>query len=367
MVTFNGPDEFFETAAEGGNAMRLQDIDGIGPATEDKIMSVREIQSTDDITQMSADELSDKAGISRSRASTAISGLGGNPSVSKTRDKTGSMSAAGIRKRQGDFWVEYTEMDKARARNDTMSRSKEAVRMDERKRAPITTDLDQWKSAPGRWDFPGVDTPTQEPGVRPKDYKSGGGFETAEFDEQGQAEYDQPDESDQFPRKTDATSGAPNYFLETSENRSLPASMFTAEGGETPDVNDFMTFTSAADVSLSPDEAFGGVGAVGFAEYKDPNIPVQDKGGRYDADPQEEQEELDEIAGQKSTRVSRYLDSDDSPQAIADVYEGGDFDISLERFKREVRRKKRTSGLPMDLFAAATAVANERGAYPAYR
>lgn len=39
------------------------------------------------------------------------------------------------------------------------SRSPRARRVDERKDAPITTDLDEWASAPSRWDYPGVDTP----------------------------------------------------------------------------------------------------------------------------------------------------------------------------------------------------------------
>jgi hypothetical protein len=132
---------------------------------------------------MSADELEDKARISRSRAEKAIRGAGGNPNVSK-RSNTGSVSAAGIKNRTGDFWVDFADQDKARARNDPRSRSEEAVRQDERKRAPVTTDLEQWKSNPGRWDFPGVDTPTQEPKALPKDYKAGGESNTAEVDEE---------------------------------------------------------------------------------------------------------------------------------------------------------------------------------------
>jgi len=185
MVDFNGPEEFFETAAQGGNAFRFIDVDGIGDATASKIKSIRGVNSPDDVADMSADELADKANISKSRASKGIKAGGGNPAVSKTRENTGSVSAAGIRSRQGDFWADFTDMDKARAKNDAMSRSEEAVRTDERRRAPITTDLEQWKESPGAFDFPGVDTPTQEPNVLPKDYKGGGSFETAEFDAQG--------------------------------------------------------------------------------------------------------------------------------------------------------------------------------------
>jgi hypothetical protein len=265
MVTFNDADDFMSTMAEGGKAFRFEDIDGIGPATADKITSVRGVNAPTDVKGMSADELADKAGISENRARKAISGAGGNPNVSKTQSSSGSVSAAGIRSRQGDFWVEFSDMDKARARNDPRSRSEEAVRTDERKRAPITTDLEQWKQAPGEWDYPGVDTPTQDPKVLPKDFKAGGRFDTAEFDDSGSADFDDANKPE-FPKKEPGASGKENFNLRTSENRKLPASLFTAQGGETPDVDDFGVFTEARDISLSPDEAFSGVGATSSRE-----------------------------------------------------------------------------------------------------
>lgn len=256
MVQFQGADEFFETAAQGGQAFRFEDIDGIGPATSKKIQSVRGVNAPTDVKDMSADELADKAGITRNRASKAIQGAGGNPSVSKTSSNTGSVSAAGIRTRQGDFWVEFSEMDRARARNDARSRSPEAVKADENQRAPITTNLETWQENPGRWDYPGVDTPTQDPGVRPKDYKAGGEFETSEFDEKGRAEYDD-EQQETFPRKKDAASGKSNFILETGEDR-IPAS-------DVVDRQDFDPFgleAEARDISISPDEAIRGVAAV---------------------------------------------------------------------------------------------------------
>jgi len=199
MVTFNGADEFFETAAEGGNAFRLTDIDGIGPATKDKIMAVREINNTQDVQDMSADELADKANISRSRASKAISGLGGNPSVSKRNKSTGTVSAAGMKTAQGDFMVGFSEMDKARAKNDARSRSKEAVRTDDRKRAPVTTDFDKWKNNKSRFDFPGVDTPRQEPNLLPKDVKQDEKPETTDFEARDERIKERKEMS--YPRK----------------------------------------------------------------------------------------------------------------------------------------------------------------------
>jgi len=222
MVEFQGADDFFTTVAEGGGkAYRFTDINGIGPATADKITSIRGVQNPEDVADMSADELSDKAGISHSRATKAIKGGGGNPDVSK-QDNTGTVSAAGISKRQGDFWVEYTEMDKARARNDTQSRSEEAVRTDDRKRAPVTTDYEKWKKNPGVWDFPGVDTPTNEPNLLPKDVKKGDP-NTADFDESGEAEFDEQ-EQETFPRVVDSPSGI--EILETGDDR-VPATDVT--------------------------------------------------------------------------------------------------------------------------------------------
>lgn len=41
-------------------------------------------------------------------------------------------------------------------------RSRRSREMDERRRATLTTDPDEWESEPGRFDFPGVDTPDDD-------------------------------------------------------------------------------------------------------------------------------------------------------------------------------------------------------------
>ena len=41
--------------------------------------------------------------------------------------------------------------------------------MDSRRRAPITTDADQYERRLGELDFPGIDTPSESPQVKPKD------------------------------------------------------------------------------------------------------------------------------------------------------------------------------------------------------
>jgi len=202
-----------------GSYARFTDIDGIGPATAEKIKNADyNIQAPKDVADMSADELADKAGISRSRAKNAIKGGGGNPAVSK-REQTGSVSAAGIPLRQGDFMVSAGDIDKARARNDAMSRSEQAVREDDRQRAPVTTDYDRWKANMSGLDFPGVDTPTQDPYLQEKDVtqKPGNRPDTADFETRDQQDAEYRRES--YPRKTSDALGNENAILETGEER----------------------------------------------------------------------------------------------------------------------------------------------------
>lgn len=345
-----------EIGNQRGQAIRFTDIDGIGPATADKITSVRGVNAPRDVEDMSADELADKAGISYSRAEKAIRSAGGNPNVSK-REQTGTVSAAGIRHRQGDFWVEFTDLDKARARNDARSRSETAVRVDEQRRAPINTDYDEWKENPGRWDYPGVDTPSQDPRVREKDYKAGGEFETAEFDERGRAEYDEPD--DTGPQKRDAASGKKNFILQTADDR-IPASEIT---DQISSEREFMTMAEARDVSLAPEEAFRGVGlgtpsAPGGQAYN----AIEGRPMEIDR-PEQEQEPPTAALRKQRRQAGKGLRSGESGgDQIAFVYESEptvNRELSLRQFKRRVRRKKREMGGMADDFAAASLVAEE--------
>lgn len=94
---------------------------------------------------------------------------------------------------------------------------------DAAKRAPVTTDYLRWKSNPSSLDFPGVDTPTESPEVLPKDLKQ-----------------------EEKPS------------LSARARGDVPASTreVTAKDLERQEL-------SQADLSLAPDEAFAGVGAVG--------------------------------------------------------------------------------------------------------
>lgn len=338
-----------------GAAIKFTDIDGIGPATRDKITSIRGVDAPRDVADMSADELADKANISRDRASKAISGGGGNPAVSK-RDNTGSVSAAGIKTRQGDFWVEFTEMDKARARNDAMSRSERAVREDDRQRAPITTNYETWKDSPGRWDFPGVDTPTQEPKTKPKDFMHGQQPNTADVDEESEVA------TGSQSRKQDAPSGKENFFLE-GESGPLPASDFTQgpQGENMRDRRIAQNFLAAAGVPASSEEVFKGTNTGSITNsFMGPTYNVDQ--GPVETDRVEEEQEPPESAlkRQSGDLTKDFGEERKRSEAIVTVFESeAPDDVSLPRFKRAVDRKQRQMGGLADNFAAAQLVAED--------
>jgi len=355
-------DEDFRRQMAGqkaGAAIKLTDIDGIGPATAKKIKNTRtdegrRVEGPKQVADMSADELADKAGISRDRAAKAITGGGGNPNVSKS-SSSGTTSVGNMGQPVGDFTVGIADLDKARARNDARSRSPEAVRQDERRRAPITTDLERWKNNKSGLDFPGVDTPTQEPDLLPKDLKQSQQPNTTDFEARDEREQEMREQS--YPRKTESASGKENFILETGDER-IPASERT---GNVDPETEFSIFAQARDISLSPDEAFRGVGSGGIAEMgNNPNIPVEDRFARFDADAEQEQDELDDIAAGQSKQPQSLAADDSDGAAIAFVYrnEGQETDLSLEEFRRRTKRVGRKLGLD-DAFGNAKMVADE--------
>lgn len=158
-----------------GSAIRFTDIDGIGQKTAQSIKQSGRIRSPSDVSDKTADELAEQAGISESRARKAIKGAGGDPDRTP-RSTTGSVSAAGIRVPTGEFKTEISDLDNASARfqsslNRGTHRPQEAAAADKGKRAPVTTDLERWKDNKGELDYPGVDTPTDDPQVLPKDLR----------------------------------------------------------------------------------------------------------------------------------------------------------------------------------------------------
>jgi len=158
-----------------GSAPNFRAIDGVGDKTAKKVRGVIGIDSPSDAADKTADELANEAGISESRAAKVIRGGGGDPNRSP-RSRTGSVSAAGIKVPTGDFKTEIGDKDRADARfssslNRGIGRSPEAARADKAKRAPVTTDFDRWKNNKSGLDYPGIDTPSSEPKVLPKDLK----------------------------------------------------------------------------------------------------------------------------------------------------------------------------------------------------
>jgi hypothetical protein len=70
----------------------------------------------------------------------------------------------------GDFSV----LDRAieAARDKQAERSSRSRGVDEEQRAPITTRANVWAENPDEYDFPGIDTPTENPRLLPKDLES---------------------------------------------------------------------------------------------------------------------------------------------------------------------------------------------------
>jgi len=150
-----------------GGAVRLQDLPGVGEKTIRDLRSngFRNIQ---DVKNATVQDLMRVPGIGEKTATDMIRSAGGDPR-GNARSSTGSVSAAGIMMPVGDFKVEAGDQDRAEARDTRHERSDHARRMDQHNRAPVTTDVDEWRNNKDRLDFPGVDTPTDQPDLKRKD------------------------------------------------------------------------------------------------------------------------------------------------------------------------------------------------------
>lgn len=126
----------------------------------------------------------------------------------------------------GDFSVVDRALGLARETQE--ERSETAREVDEEKRAPITTKYPLWSENPSEYDFPGIDTPSENPSVLPKDYKKSG--------------------RDNFDLTAKAQAKSERGKVPSEERNT------TAPVTETSEL-------AATDISLAPEEAFEGVGS----------------------------------------------------------------------------------------------------------
>lgn len=201
----------------------------------------------------------------------------------------------------GDFGVTRIELEFVRDKHE--ARPAESRRIDEERRAKVTTDSQAWANNPDEYDFPGVDTPSSDPRVLPKDFKHSAEVRTS-----------------------------------ARASNEMPAGL-----GEIPEGEASRTQLANTDVSLSPDEAFGGVATSGIGETGNTDIPVQDKTARFDATPEEEQRRIDRAARRaQSPSVQRTPDEidvvDETHGAVMDFLEGGS-QVEFTDRMRDIRRR----------------------------
>jgi hypothetical protein len=84
-----------------------------------------------------------------------------------TRRRGGDKLDSGLFPSLSSFERRVQPRAQAAAEAVNRSRSAEAQRVDSRRDAPVTTDLDAWADAPGQTDFPGVDTPEDRDEIFP--------------------------------------------------------------------------------------------------------------------------------------------------------------------------------------------------------
>lgn len=131
----------------------------------------------------------------------------------------------------GDFTVSDFGLEFARDKQE--SRSKESRSQDRNKRAPITTDAGAWADNPDELDYPGIDTPSENPDVLPKDLM--------------------------HPAKTDVAADARGETGGTGVDQ-IPS-------GEAE-----RSRLAATDISLAPGEAFEGVATVSRGDELGGNV-----------------------------------------------------------------------------------------------
>jgi hypothetical protein len=132
------------------------------------------------------------------------------------------------------------------------------------------------------------------------------------------------------PPQTDTNTGQPEADISDPRNDAV-LSEAQAEAGLSDDelgIELFSAQAQAADVSLTADEAFRGVGAQGRDNRGSGDVPVTDRFGRFDKDPEQEQQELDRIAAEKA--------STGMPKSVIESFAAGEeADMAFAQAERE--------------------------------
>ena len=145
----------------------------------------------------------------------------------------------------GDFSV--TDRALEQARDAQSKRSSRSRGVDEEQRAPITTRANVWEENPDEYDFPGIDTPTENPNLLPKDLQT---REKGLADVNPKASGRQPPDAAQIP-----SDEAEMSFLQSRDVTLTPEEAY--EGKYTEHGSDYMGRRPSSQ-SLSED-AFQGL------------------------------------------------------------------------------------------------------------
>jgi len=221
------------------------------------------------------------------------------------------VSAAGIKLPQGEFVTEVSDQDKAEAkfstsRNRGIGRSQNAAIADKNKRAPVTTDFERWKSNKGELDFPGVDTPTESPDVRPKDLKQEQRPNTTD-----------PERDRQAVERAEATVAETDTGL-------LLESEAEASATDSDVIGAFVSGRAESrDVSVSRGEAVRGERTDSIVSFAGPQFDANRERPR-ETDRREREEEMGIVPEQA------FMQSDSSvAEELNDLYDNGDSDESV--------------------------------------
>jgi len=162
---FKQLDEDIKNSFLGGGA-RVTSVKGVGKKTEQKLRKAG-IESIGDLNFQRPDELAKASGLSESRVRTIIGNAGFTPLQTEEEQKA---DRERTRVNRGPKWednFEFSVADKTDAQEfNLLRRSQQAVKTDKLFRAPITTDIDEYKANPDKLDFPHADTPVSSGGSR---------------------------------------------------------------------------------------------------------------------------------------------------------------------------------------------------------